>query len=128
MGFRPCWCPSPSISRCFSIHSLPAIGFHQGFFFTTDVSAPVRSTLHLLFNFCPDRGLNLGPCSQMVAYVTTRLQRDPFRRLLRCRMIERDNSNPEHAGFDTRTFIYGQLKPPLNSRVRLLPNIYQRFL
>src|SRR6218665_2674234 len=40
--------PSPSISRCFSIQSLPTIGFHQCFFFTTDVSAPIRSTLHLL--------------------------------------------------------------------------------
>jgi len=40
--------PSPSISRCFSIHSSPAIGFHLCFFFTTDVSAPIRSTHHLL--------------------------------------------------------------------------------
>ncbi len=53
LGFRPCWCPSPfpspSISRCFPIHSSsPAIEFHSCFFFTTDVSAPIRSTLHLL--------------------------------------------------------------------------------
>src|SRR6218665_4180208 len=41
--------PFPSISRCFSIHSSSlAIGFHSCFFFTTDVSAPIRSTLHLL--------------------------------------------------------------------------------
>ena len=40
--------PSPSISRCISIHSSPAIGFHLCFFFTTDVSAPIRSTHHLL--------------------------------------------------------------------------------
>src|SRR6218665_483221 len=44
--------PSPSISRCFSIHSSSSIiGFHSCFFFTTDVgylSAPVRSTLQLL--------------------------------------------------------------------------------
>src|SRR6218665_2468300 len=36
---------SPSISQCFSIHSSPAIGFHSCFFFTTDVSAPIQSTL-----------------------------------------------------------------------------------
>src|SRR6218665_2184124 len=85
---------SPFISRCFSIHSSPAIGFHSCFFFTTDVSASIRSTLHLLMvsfqawdwlwhlmlgsqrriigcarsrnlvsNFCPGRGLNLGPHS-----------------------------------------------------------------
>ncbi len=53
-SLRLCWCPSPfppspSISRCFFIHSSsPAIGFHSCFFFTTDVSAPIRSTLHLL--------------------------------------------------------------------------------
>src|SRR6218665_665684 len=40
--------PSPSISRCFHIHSPPAIRFHQCFLFTTDVSAPIRSTLHLI--------------------------------------------------------------------------------
>ena len=39
---------SPSISRCFSIHSSHAIGFHSCFFFTTDLSAPIRSTIHLL--------------------------------------------------------------------------------
>src|SRR6218665_3830740 len=53
LGYSPCWCPlpfpSPSISQCFSIHSSsPAIGFHSCFFFTTDVSAPIRLTLHLL--------------------------------------------------------------------------------
>src|SRR6218665_594954 len=53
LGYHPCWCPSPlplslSISRCFSIHSSPAIGFHACFFFTTDVSVPIRSTLPLL--------------------------------------------------------------------------------
>src|SRR6218665_2311561 len=46
------WCPSPfpspSISRSFSIHSSPAIGFHSCFYFTIDVLAPIRSTLHLL--------------------------------------------------------------------------------
>src|SRR6218665_3269633 len=56
MGYRPCWCPSPfpspSIFRCFSIHSSsPAIGFHSCFCFTDDVSAHIRSTLHLL-TFC----------------------------------------------------------------------------
>src|SRR6218665_1177862 len=30
-------------------HSSPAIGFNSCFFFTTDVSAPIRSTFHLLF-------------------------------------------------------------------------------
>src|SRR6218665_2343527 len=53
LGIRPCWCPSPfplpSISRCFSIHSSsPAIGFYSCFFFMAYVSAPIRSTLHLL--------------------------------------------------------------------------------
>jgi len=52
LGFRPCWCPSPifspSISWRFPIHSSPAIGFHLCFFFMADVSAPIRSTLHLL--------------------------------------------------------------------------------
>src|SRR6218665_2243282 len=51
LGFRPCWCPLPiplsPISRCFYIHSSPASGFHSCFFFTADVSAPIRSTLHL---------------------------------------------------------------------------------
>src|SRR6218665_859154 len=32
----------------FSIHSSSDIGFHSCFFFTTDVSAPILSTLHLL--------------------------------------------------------------------------------
>src|SRR6218665_3550079 len=33
----------PSIFRCFSIHSSsPATEFHSCFFFTTDVSAPIR--------------------------------------------------------------------------------------
>ena len=32
----------------FSFHSISAIGFHSCFFFTSDVSAPIRSTLHLL--------------------------------------------------------------------------------
>src|SRR6218665_1240977 len=41
--------PLPSISWCFSIHSSsPPIGFHSCFFFTTDVSAPIQSTHHLL--------------------------------------------------------------------------------
>src|SRR6218665_1080483 len=53
LGYCPCWCPSPflspSIAWCFSIHSSsPAIGLHSCFFFTTDVSAPIRSTLQLL--------------------------------------------------------------------------------
>src|SRR6218665_1254499 len=47
LGYHPCLCPSPfppspSISRCFSIHSSHAIGFHLGFFFTTDASAPIH--------------------------------------------------------------------------------------
>ena len=49
-------------------------------------------------NFCPDRGLNLGPRSLMAAKVTTRLQRTlSFSRLLQ-EDIQRDNSNPEWAG------------------------------
>src|SRR6218665_3535217 len=55
LGYRPFWCPSPfpspSISRCFSIHSSPAIGFHLCFIFKTDVSAPIGSTPHLLTFF-----------------------------------------------------------------------------
>src|SRR6218665_302416 len=47
LGFHPCWCPSafpsPSISRCFSIHSFsPVIEFHSCFLFTTNVSAPIN--------------------------------------------------------------------------------------
>jgi len=39
----------PFAFRCYSIHSFsPAIGFHSCLFITTDVSAPIRSTLHLL--------------------------------------------------------------------------------
>ena len=41
--------PSTSISRCFSIYSSPpVIGIYWCFFFATDVSAPIRLTLHLL--------------------------------------------------------------------------------
>src|SRR6218665_1485898 len=52
-GVANVWCPlpfpSPSISRCFSIHSSsPATEFHSCFFFTIDVSAHIRSTLLLL--------------------------------------------------------------------------------
>src|SRR6218665_2929086 len=51
LGFRPYWCPSPFplpfILGVF--HSLlSAIGFQSCFFFTADVSPPIRSTLHLL--------------------------------------------------------------------------------
>src|SRR6218665_3954116 len=51
LGFRPYWCPSPFPSP--SIHGvfhslLSAIGFQSCFFFTADVSPPIRSTLHLL--------------------------------------------------------------------------------
>src|SRR6218665_516571 len=51
------WLPPVSLSIAFSpfafhisvlFHSLYAIGFHSCFFVTTDVSAPIRSTLHLL--------------------------------------------------------------------------------
>src|SRR6218665_1049602 len=65
LGYSPCWCPStfhsPSISRCFSNHySSTAIGLHACFFFTTDVSAPIRSTLHLLTLLGEFRGLELA--------------------------------------------------------------------
>src|SRR6218665_1881581 len=51
LGFRPYWCPlpfpSPSILGVF--HSfLSAIGYQSCFFFTADVSPPIRSTFHLL--------------------------------------------------------------------------------
>src|SRR6218665_283973 len=39
---------SPSMSWYFYIHSSPAIRFHSCFFFMTDVSALIRSILHLL--------------------------------------------------------------------------------
>src|SRR6218665_948118 len=69
LGYRPCCRPSPfpwpSISRCFSIQSSHAIGFHSCFSFTADVSAPIRSTLHLLtyslLGEFPDLGLALKP-------------------------------------------------------------------
>ena len=42
---------------------------------------------HLVSNFCPGRGLNLGPCSLMAANVATRLGRTPtlyiYRMILR---------------------------------------------
>src|SRR6218665_3156525 len=43
--------------------SSPAIGFHSCFFFTTDVSAPIRSTRHLLTfsGEFPGLGLALVP-------------------------------------------------------------------
>src|SRR6218665_138205 len=50
LGFRPYWCPSPfpSPSKLGVLHSLlSAIGFQSCFFFTADVSPPIRSTLHL---------------------------------------------------------------------------------
>src|SRR6218665_2925520 len=51
LGFRPYWCPSsfPSLSILGVFHSLlSAIGFQSCFFFTADISPPIRSTLHLL--------------------------------------------------------------------------------
>ena len=56
LGFRPCWCPSPfptpSIFRCFSIHSSsPAIEFHSSFFFTIYVSAPSGRPFTYLFRW-----------------------------------------------------------------------------
>src|SRR6218665_490878 len=51
LGFRPYWCPSPfpSLSILGVLHSLlSAIGFQSCFFFTTDVSPSIRSTLHFL--------------------------------------------------------------------------------
>src|SRR6218665_1640716 len=50
-GLCPYWCPSPfpSLSILDVFHSLLyVIGFQSCFFFTADVSPPVRSTLHLL--------------------------------------------------------------------------------
>src|SRR6218665_2367955 len=50
LGFRSYWCPSPfpSLSILGVFHSLlSAIGFQSCFFFTADVSPPIRSTLHL---------------------------------------------------------------------------------
>src|SRR6218665_586644 len=45
--YIPSLIPSPSILGVF--HSLlSAIGFQSSFFFTADVSPPIRSTLHLL--------------------------------------------------------------------------------
>src|SRR6218665_3949706 len=51
LGFRAYWCPSPfpSLSILGVFHLLlSAIGFQSRFFFTADVSPPIRSTLHLL--------------------------------------------------------------------------------
>src|SRR6218665_2282057 len=51
LGFRPYCCPSlfpsPSILGVFHSH-LSAIGVQSCFFFTADVSPPIRSTLRLL--------------------------------------------------------------------------------
>src|SRR6218665_4214648 len=51
LGFRLYWCPSPfpSPSILGVFHSLlSAIEFQSCFFFTADVSPPIRSNLHLL--------------------------------------------------------------------------------
>src|SRR6218665_3745762 len=63
-----CWCPSPfplpSISGCYVHSSSPAIEFHSYFFFTADVSAPIRSIFHLLIYFVdefPGLGLAMEP-------------------------------------------------------------------
>src|SRR6218665_191283 len=66
LGFRPRWCPSPfpspSISRCFSIHfSSPAIEFHSCFFFTTDVFAPIGRPFTYFFGDFQGLGLALVP-------------------------------------------------------------------
>src|SRR6218665_3284656 len=58
LWFRPCWCPSPflspSISRCYSIHSSsPAIGFHSCFYFTTNVPAPIGRPFTYFFGEFP---------------------------------------------------------------------------
>src|SRR6218665_618556 len=65
LGFRPYWCPSPfpSLSMLGVFHSLlSAIGFRSCFFFTADVSPPIRSTLLTLFlGEFPGLGLALVP-------------------------------------------------------------------
>src|SRR6218665_909346 len=66
LGFCPRWCPSPfpspSISRCFSIHfSSPAIEFHSCFFFTTDVFAPIGRPFTYFFGDFQGLGLALVP-------------------------------------------------------------------
>src|SRR6218665_3282401 len=65
LGFRPYWCPSPfpSLSMlCVFYSLLSAIGFQSCFFFTADVSPPIRSTLHLLtLGEFPGFGLALVP-------------------------------------------------------------------
>ena len=67
LGFFPCWClspfPSPSISRCFSVHSTSlAIEFHSCFFFTTDLSPPIgRPVTYSLLGEFPGLGLALVP-------------------------------------------------------------------
>ena len=111
LGFRPCRCPSPfpspSISRCFSIHSsLLCHWISFMFFFTTDVSKPFTYSLfwwvsrlgtgsgtrrcgprgragcawsrNLVSNVFPGWSLNLGPCSLMAVNVTTRLRCTPL--------------------------------------------------
>src|SRR6218665_4161618 len=50
-----------SIFRCLSIHSSsPAIEFHSRFFFTADVSASIRSIVHLLTAIGEFPGLGLA--------------------------------------------------------------------
>src|SRR6218665_3766421 len=65
LGFRPYWCPSPfpSPSILCVFHSLlSAIIFQSCFFFTADVSPPIRSTLHLLTFYVSSRlGMALVP-------------------------------------------------------------------
>jgi len=61
--FSNAFSSSPSICQCvaFDFQS-PAIAFHQCFFLSTDVSAPIRSTLHsLTSDQFPVLGLVLVP-------------------------------------------------------------------
>src|SRR6218665_1006335 len=65
--YNPYWCPSPFPSPFILgvFHSLlSAIGFQSCFFFTTEVSPPIRSTLPSLTHFLgefPGLGLALVP-------------------------------------------------------------------
>jgi len=117
LGYCPCWCPSKfrfafhlSVFPIPSRSSSRAIGFQSYFFFTAEVSASIRSTLHLLtwvsrlgtgsgtrcsgprgahraeisIQISSWPGLDIGPWHLAAANVTTRLPRTPhFSHLLR---------------------------------------------
>src|SRR6218665_1249913 len=73
LGFRPYWCPSPfpSLSILGVFHLLlSAIGFQSCFFFTADVSPPIRS-IHTYLHTYIHTNLPLYMHSYICAHIRT---------------------------------------------------------